>query len=201
MPRFHLPLAELTAEHRRSPIREVELDVNLPEAGLADAAAGPGPAFLQGGAQVEGQFLIDCPRSENRLRPGQLVAIKLTAADGRFSKVQFLLTELAGIQPKNEQERTYCWKFLVPGQPLSDAAGFFRRPGEPDPRAATLEPDASGTPWPIRVPRPVQEVDPAAREVTLGQLLDLLGTTMDQPAVRFTAEGGFIPTHSPEPGP
>lgn len=176
MPRFQFQQGELTAEHRRCFIHDIDLDVNLAE---QPPAEGVGPELLRGGVQVEGAFTIPCPISDNRLRPGQLVVVKLTSPDGRFTKVQFLLTELKEIRPKNAQERDYRWAFLVPGRPLSDAVGLFHHPGAP----AALH------------------ADPTAREVTLAELLERLGSTMDQPAVRFTAEGGFIPTPAPESKP
>lgn len=196
MPQYHFPAAELTAEHRRSPIVDLRLDVAIPK---ETAAAGAGPELLRGQIQVSGEFVQLCQKSESRLRPGQLVTLKLTGPDGRFAKPQALLTNLKAVEPHSALERKYRWEFLVPARPSHDPAGLFRREGEAAPRPEEQPRRWQGKwnrpPLPLK---PIQELDPAALEISVEELaaqLGALGAALDTPAVIFTAEGGFVPTH------
>lgn len=189
MPSYRFASAEVTAEHRRSPVRAVELRVEIPK----ETTACGGLEFLQT-AQIVGEFAIDCPTSENRLRPGQLVNLKLTGSDGRFTRPAVLLTRLARVEPVDAKTRRYIWEFLVPARPGHDPQGLFRREGEPPPPRPEEAPREFRGRWnrPPLPLKPIRELDPEATELSLGQLLEHLGATLDTPAVRFTAEGGIV---------
>ena len=171
MPHFTFPTAELTAEHKRSPVRDVVLQVEVPE--------------KQSDLQVTGELAVDLINMENRLRLGQMADLKLTAPDGRFTRLVVLLIELKGIETPAPRHRVYRWAFLVPVTPGHDPQGIFRRPGEPMP-----EPPRPPTPTP---PRPATlKNDPTAQEVSLGELLSQMGAAASSNEVKFTSEGGLV---------
>jgi hypothetical protein len=182
MPHYTFPAGELTAEHKRSAVHDIDLDVTLHEAPELRA----GPEFLNGSIQVCGELGIDCAPAENRLRPGMLAMLTLAAPDGRYTRLTVLLTGLLGVTAPAAQRRVYRWGFLVPARPSADPTGLFRRPGDPPP-----PPPLTGWPVKIRPAVPVLTADPAAREVSLEELLSQLGGDGETTAVRFTSEGGF----------
>jgi hypothetical protein len=171
MPHFTFPTAELTAEHKRSPVRDVVLQVEVPE--------------NQSDLQVSGELAVDLLNMENRLRLGQMAELKLTATDGRFTRLSVLLIELKGIEAPAPKQRVYRWAFLVPVKPGHDPQGMFRRPGEPVP-----EPPRPPTPTSLR-PATLKD-DPNAQEISLGELLTQMGADAFSNEVKFTSEGGFV---------
>lgn len=187
--------AEMTAEHRRSFVREVKLAVAIPKEAVNGESIGP--ELLRGLVQVTGEFTLYCPSSECPLRPGQMVSLKLTGPEGRFTRPRVLLTRLANVRPVSPKERAYHWEFLIPAKPDHDPDGLFRREGEAVPRPEE-QPRRWTSGWnrPVLPLKPIQTIDPAAEELSLEQLLAQLGTVgtaLDIPAVVFTAEGGFAP--------
>lgn len=171
MPHFTFPTAELSAEHKRSPVRDVVLQVEMPE--------------NQSDLQVTGELAVDLINMENRLRLGQMVEIKLTAPDGRFTRLAVLLIELKGIEAPAPKQRVYRWAFLVPVKPGHDPQGMFRRPGEPEPQP--LRPPTPMSPRPATL-----KEDPTAQEISLGELLTQMGADASSTEVKFTSEGGFV---------
>lgn len=128
--------------------------------------------------------------------------LKLSSPDGRWTKADAVLTHLRDLQPMTTGMRDYRWEFLIPLKPEHDPSGWFRREGEPPPPPRARQ---EGPPLnqPLAGPmaklplRPIQELDPNAREVALADLLMELGGVADAPPIRFTREGGFHQTNHP----
>ena len=180
MPHFTFTAAELTAEHKRSPVRDVVLQVEPQEGDVP---------------QVTGELAMDLVNMENKLRLGQVVELKLTAPDGRFTRVAVLLIELKGIDAPAPKQRTYRWAFLVPVRPGHDPQGIFRRADEPAPEQPWHQQPFA--PWDTS-PRPATlGDDPQAQEISLADLLTHLGSSTSEASLKFTSEGGIVEGRSP----
>lgn len=203
MAQYHFPQAELWAEHQSHAIERLDLQVNIPA--VATPAQTDAP---QGLVSVWGSFSFLCKPSNCPLRRGQVVQLKLCSPDGRWTKADAVLTQILELTSAAAGVRDYRWEFLIPIKPAYDPNGLFRREGDPAPPPRG-QGEAALPPWQLvgpmaRAPlKPVRELDPAAQELALADLLAELtvGESTQAASFRFTREGGIVPAaHASEEG-
>jgi hypothetical protein len=172
MPRFSFKNVDLVIErgNTRLPVAEAQLEVKVHD--VAELPSGiKGSDLINGKYEVTGDLEIEFPASQNRLRPGMEGVLRITAPDGRITRLPVLILGMGEIKasPRGPGFRLYHWPVLGLARPAVDSV--------------RLIPATSAAP--LNLP---------SGEVSLEELIYQLagsGAAQVEPTVRLNTEGGF----------
>jgi|GEM_PF-6311370 len=172
MPQFSFKNVDLVIErgNTRLPVAEALLEVKVHE--VAELPGGSkGSDLINGKYEVTGDLAIEFPASQNRLRPGMEGVVRITAPDGRITRLPVLVLGMGEIKasPRGPGYRLYHWQVLGLARPAVDSVRLL-------PARSTS---------PVNLP---------SGEVSLEELIYQLGGSSGAPSdlkVRLNNEGGF----------